>query len=91
MKTLKATTPHGIFNRKTANQYTHIVVRVSESSQRALQENRKGSGTWGRWAKDNGFIVSWHRGFDNAQKASKQKACGVSESTMLGIFPVDAE
>jgi hypothetical protein len=90
--TLTVKTPHGTFTRSTDNAYTHVVVRVCSMSKEAFANKVKG-GVYGRWAKDEGFMVSWHKSYAAAQKASLQKE-GYDlrgDQVFLGIYAVGAE
>jgi len=85
--TLKAKTPHGTFTRLTNNSYTHVVVRSSERAKKAVGSNEK-FGAEARWAKDNGFIVSWHSGKTNAEKAASKIDAWDRDAVVLGIYKV---
>jgi hypothetical protein len=90
--TLTVKTPHGTFTRSTDNAYTHVVVRVCSTSKEAFANKVKG-GVYGRWAKDEGFMVSWHKSYAAAQKASLQAAAYDlrRDQVLLGIYAVGAE
>ena len=86
---LTAKTPHGVFTRNTNNAYTHVVVRVCSMSKEAFEKKEKG-GVYGRWAKDQGFMVSWHSSHEAAKKASLQPVAYDlrKDQIVLGIYPV---
>lgn len=84
---LTAVTPVGTFTRETFTPYTHIVVWRSERAAKALTEDRTG-GVAGRWAKDNGFGVTWH----SSERAANNAAGGVykwdGRAELVGVFAV---
>jgi trehalose-6-phosphatase len=91
---LISTTPHGKFDRTTQTAYTHIVVRSCERSQRIFDDANNGvqyfaGGVQGRWVKDRGFAVTWHKG-EAAARTAASKPYVWAKSTVLGIYPVDA-
>jgi hypothetical protein len=83
---LKATTPHGTFERQTFTAYTYIVVWASARAAAALGNG--GSGVAARWVKDFGFGVTWHGSLASAQRAAKSYKWD-STANLIGVFPVD--
>ena len=88
-RSLKITTPHGEFNRKTNTAYTHAVVRESIRAQQALTQTYT-SGVHGRWIKDRGFAVTWHGSEQAARNAAAKPYLWDATTAVLGIFPVEA-
>ena len=85
-KTATVTTPVGTFSRATASEYTHINVWTSPF---ISKEKTVRSGVWARWAKDNGFGVTWHKTEEAARKASA-KYGWEPNATLVGTFPVSS-
>ena len=97
-KTLKISTPHGEFTRSTASVYTHAVVRSCPRSAeefeyfKALTDPREirgaKQGVSGRWIKDRGYAVTWHKSEAAAQNAASGNYMWDHSAVVLGIFPV---
>jgi hypothetical protein len=92
---LKTETSVGEFTRTTDNVYTHVCVRVpveGVEAFRAMVASRifKG-GVIGRYVKDNGYVVSWHKTEAAARKeAAKGRKHFYITTDVLGVFPVAA-
>lgn len=96
-KTLIIKTPHGEFTRTTGTAYTHAVVRscprameAFEASQNDPENTRRWKGgVTGRWAKDRGFAVTWHKSEASARSAASKPYGWSRTSTVLGVFAVE--
>jgi hypothetical protein len=88
-KELKAVTPVGEFSRSTKSSYTHVVVRECGRAKEALA-NKSTRGVGGRWAKDNGYAVTWHNSKLAAERAADAKYCYDWSAKVVGIYEVGA-
>ena len=93
MKTLTINTPVGTFTRKTNTNYTHIVVRNSPCAMRVFEESKTQksiSGREQRFAKDNGYAVTYHTSHQAAINAAESRYRWDNETTVIGIYEVAA-
>lgn len=86
--TLTAETTVGTFTRKTDVAYTHVVVRSSECVKREIAARDRLFGVFARFAKDGGFITSWHSSAAAAAKAAAGPNGYARDSVVVGIFEV---
>lgn len=87
---LSVETPHGVFTRTTTTPYTHVVVRSCERSQKVYDERGPklySNGVTGRWIKDRGYAVTWHKS-ERAARDAAAKPYVWAASTVLGIYAV---
>jgi len=94
MKTIIVSTPVGEFSRKTNSPYTHVVVRKSARAESKWKESWtsgfKYSGVDARWAKDRGYVVSYHFSHASAVAAAKKDYRYDRMATVIGIYEIAA-
>lgn len=86
--TLHVDTSVGHFTRQTDTNYTHVVVWRSPRALGSLTSAHK-SGVSARWAKDNGFGVTWHSSGKAAEAATRSYKWD-DNATLVGVFAVRA-
>ena len=64
--------------------------RTPESFVELMQDRSRRFGVMNRYAKDGGYVVSWHKGEADAHKAAARKPVGFVRSEFVGVYPVDA-
>ena len=92
--TLTAKTPHGTFTRSTNTKYTYVVVRKSAKAEAVYAKKLAGEkvskcGVDAKWAKDSGFVVTWHGNRAAAEKAAAAKYCYDWSALVLGVYAVE--
>jgi hypothetical protein len=95
MKTIKVITPVGEFTRSTKSDYTHVVVRKSDSAKSVYDKflsssDKSRSGVDARWIKDRGFVVTYHTSLRSAANAAQQKYPYDPAAEVIGIYEVAA-
>lgn len=94
-------TPYGTFTRKATKAYTHAAVcepvarfdfpkgKTPDELRAYIVANSLGSGgVFGRFAKDHGYVVSYHSSEASARKAADKGNSPYLTTRGLGVYPV---
>lgn len=89
-------TPHGDFTRTSNSPYQWAIVRRSPRAAAIFAKAEAGDtsvlwGSYARWVKDRGYIVTWHGSQDAAAKAASTPCRADLRAEVVGIFSVEAQ
>lgn len=99
--TLTVSTPFGTFSRQTNTPYTHAVVsepvarfdfpegKTPDELRAHIVATAGKGGVFGRFAKDQGYVISYHCSEASARKAADKGNTPYLTTRSLGVFPVN--
>lgn len=97
-RVITVSTPHGTFQKGTANAFTHLVVRRSDvasafyakfkaGDEKAIKAAKAGKEL--AFVRDRGLLVSWHTSEKSALLAAASPALHDPLAEALGVYPIE--